>query len=196
MKFTRPTKLVFLAWAALALLVSQTASAAPTAHNLPRGVDLEPLLRLKTHLGRQMVLDDIRGKPVLLFFGYTHCPEICPTSLLDMTLHLKNLGPEADRMKVFFVTVDPERDTTEDLSEYLSNFDERIIGLTGRPEDVNAVASAFGATLTQNDQAPDNYSVSHTTLTFMIDRYGMLAQTVSYGDSKKLDIYSRRLLAQ
>lgn len=192
----RLARLALIASAVLAASFPQAASTAPAAHDLPRGVDLEPLFRLQTHHGRQMVRDDIRGKPVLLFFGYTHCPEICPTSLLEMTLHLKNLGHDADRMKVFFVTVDPERDTIEDLSEYLSNFDERITGLTGKPEDVNAVASAFGATMTQKGNAAGTYSVSHTTLTFMIDRYGLLAQTVSYGDSKNLDIYSRRLLAQ
>lgn len=170
--------------------------AASNTHSRPQGVDLETLFKLYTHKGGHLGREDLRGKPVLLFFGYTHCPEVCPTSLLDMTLYLRELGAEADRVKVLFVTVDPQRDTVETLHQYLSNFDGRITGLTGSISDVEAVAKTMGASMAQGDESGGYYSVDHSASTFMIDRYGLLAQVVPYRDHKSLAAFSKRLLAQ
>lgn len=170
--------------------------AASSEHTRPQGVDLEPLFKLSTHQGGHLGRSDLRGRPVLLFFGYTHCPEVCPTSLMDMTLYLRDLGPDADRVKVFFVTVDPQRDTVATLDTYLSNFDSRITGLTGTLGDVQEVAKALGASMKQGDDDGGYYSVDHTASTFMIDRYGLLSQIVPFGDQTSLVNVSKRLLAQ
>jgi protein SCO1/2 len=170
--------------------------AASSTHTRPQGVDLETLFKLSTHEGGHLGREDLRGKPVLLVFGYTHCPDVCPTSLLDMTLYLRELGADADRVKVLFVTVDPQRDTVDILHQYLSNFDGRITGLTGSLGDVEAVAKTMGASMVQGTETGGYYSVDHTASTFMIDRYGLLAQVVPYRDHKSLAAYSKRLLAQ
>jgi protein SCO1/2 len=184
------------AGALIAVLASTQAWAAPGAHSRPKGVDLDALFRLFTHQGGTLDRSDIRGRPVILVFGYTNCPEVCPTTLLEMSSHLQALGAEADRVKVLFVTVDPERDTVDHLKLYLSNFDSRIVGLTGRLEDVEAVAEAFGTSLSQQEGGDGYYSVNHSASTFMIDKYGLLAGMVAYGDGEALLDYSRRLLAQ
>ena len=89
---------------------------------------------------RRVVTDqDFRTKPTAWFFGFTHCPDVCPTTLSDLTVVLKRLGPEGDKLNVVFGTVDPERDTPEVLKEYLASFDPRIIGLTGSREAIDAM---------------------------------------------------------
>lgn len=172
------------------------AAAAEGQHARPRGVDLDALLSLTTHEGKHLDRSELRGKPLLLVFGYTSCPEVCPTSLMDMTLNLQELHEDADRVRVFFVTADPERDTAERLKAFLTHFDARITGLTGRLQDIETVAVSFGATILQGDKTKDYYSVDHTASTMMVDKYGLLSQVVPYGDREGLLKYSRRLLAQ
>jgi protein SCO1 len=169
---------------------------ATAEHKGPRGVDLDTLYRLSTQEGEHMDGARLRGRPTVLVFGYTNCPEVCPTSLLELTGELRALGPDADRLNVLFVTVDPERDTAERLRAFMSNFDPRIHALTGSLDDVLAVAGAFGATVAQGDKSREYYSVNHTASTFLIDRYGMLAEIVPYRDSDGLSRNVRRLLAQ
>ncbi|HEU4589486.1 MAG TPA: SCO family protein, partial [Steroidobacteraceae bacterium] len=95
------------------------------------GADYGKSLRLNDPTGRPRSLEDFRGKAVVLFFGYTHCPDVCPTTLADLAGVMKSLGPQADRVQVLFVTVDPERDTPEALSKYVGAFDPRFIALRG-----------------------------------------------------------------
>lgn len=165
-------------------------------HGRPRGIDLATLGRLMTQDGEPFTTVALRGKPTILFFGYTHCPEVCPTTLLEMTTYLRELGDEADRVNVIFVTVDPVRDTVETLAPYLSNFDPRIVGLTGSIANVDAVVKAFGATRLESATGGAYYSVNHTASTFLIDRYGLLASIVDYGDERELARNAARLLAQ
>jgi protein SCO1/2 len=128
-------------------------------------------------------------------FGYTHCPELCPTALFDLTRHLATLGAEADRLGVVFVTVDPERDTPEVLREYLASFDPRITGVTGTVDQIKGVATAFG-TRFERRGARSDYSMDHPYMLFLVDRYGLLARAVGYDDPKGLASYSKRVLAQ
>jgi protein SCO1 len=93
--------------------------------------------------GRAFSSEALAGRPYAIFFGFTNCPDVCPTTLLEMSNHLAKLGPDADRLAVVFVTVDTERDTPERLRAYLSTFDPRIIGLTGSPEQVAVAAKAW-----------------------------------------------------
>lgn len=117
-------------------------------------------------------LEDYRGKLVLLYFGYTSCPDVCPTSLANIKLALSGLTPEeAAQVQVIFVSVDPARDTPEALGRYVRMFENNFIGATGTREEIDLMTSAFGAKYTINEpDANGNYSVDHTSFTILIDR--------------------------
>lgn len=177
-------------------LASGALAEASKDHDRPRGVDLATLGQLTTHRGSQFETTVLRGRPTILFFGYTHCPEVCPTTLMEVSQFLNDLGEQADRINVIFVTVDPARDTVEELAPYLANFDRRIVGLTGSVRNVDAAVTAFGASRLESATGGAYYSVNHTASTFLIDRYGLLAGIVDYGDTNALAQTAARLLAQ
>ncbi len=183
----------------LAALAGAGAAQAASLHGeRPRGVDLAPLFALTTHRGERLTRAVVRGRPFVVLFGYTNCPEVCPTALNDLSAHLASLGEQADRLAVLFVTVDPERDTVQHLTAYMQAFDSRILALTGTAEQVKAVADAFGAPFRRGaTTAPQTYSMDHSYLIFMMDRYGLLARSIGYTEpSQRLADVSRRLLAQ
>jgi len=191
------TRLLPATVALCATLFSVTVSAREQGHmGRPVGVPLNPLLELKNQHGEKLARADIRGRPFLVIFGYTSCPEVCPTSLFEASQLLDELGSAGERLGVLFVTVDPERDTVEQLRSYLDSFHPRIVGLTGSAEQIAAVAAAFGAPVEKNGLSGSNYSMSHSSQIFYMDRYGMLARPVSYKDPDALAALSRRLLAQ
>lgn len=127
--------------------------------------------------GRPVKLSDFRGKVVLLEFGFTTCPNICPTSLADLAMINRNLRPEErEKVQVLFVTVDPQRDTPAKLAEYMPFFDERFLGLTGTPEEIETAAKDYGAYYRRLPLPgrPDDYTMDHSTYTYLIDREGRL----------------------
>lgn len=163
----------------------------------PRGVLLSPLFQLKTHEGSPLIRADLRGRPFLVVFGFTDCPSICPTALLDLTNLLADLGPAGDRLKVLFVSVDPERDTPDQLRRFLASFDPRIIGLTGETVDTAAVAHAFNAVYEKVYDRNGNYTVDHSTKLYLLDRYGLLAAAIEPGaDGVVREGLIRRVLRQ
>src|SRR5580704_4315023 len=99
--------------------------------------------QLTDQAGQAVTDKNLRGKPTLIFFGFTHCPDICPTSLFEMSEVLKAMGKDADRVNAYFVSVDPERDTAAAMKDYLSSFDSHLTGLTGTPDQVAKVISAY-----------------------------------------------------
>lgn len=123
--------------------------------------------------GKKLSLSDFKGKVVLLTFGYTHCPDICPTILVSLKSLLAELGPDTENFRVLFTTVDPERDTPELLSRYVSHFGKEIIGLHGTMAEIKKVAkmykSAFMKRLTED---PEVYFVAHTDFIYLIDDQG------------------------
>jgi len=125
----------------------------------------------------------LKGHPSAMFFGYTFCPDVCPTTLYDMTELMEALGPEADRLKVYFVTVDPERDTREVMAEYISAFDPRFTGLTGTREQVDQIIAAYRvfARKTERDEGP--YLMDHTAVVYLLDDDGALAGTLDYHEA-------------
>uniref|UniRef100_Q07MF0 Electron transport protein SCO1/SenC n=1 Tax=Rhodopseudomonas palustris (strain BisA53) TaxID=316055 RepID=Q07MF0_RHOP5 len=136
---------------------------------------------LTSHNGAVLSGEALKGRPYAIYFGYTHCPDICPTSMVDMTEVLGQLGESARDFRVYFVTVDPQRDTPALLKTYLEeNFDRRIIGLTGTPEAIATVANTFGA-IYRKTGSDDNYTISHTASTFLIDRRGQLFGKMPHG---------------
>ncbi|MET0257839.1 MAG: SCO family protein [Methylobacterium sp.] len=119
--------------------------------------------------GRTVTERDFAGATHLLFFGFTRCPDVCPTTLQQITDVLSALGPKADRLKVAFVTVDPERDPPEALKTYLSSFDPRIVGLTGTPEQVAAAVKAYRGYARRVEGKDGDYVMEHTALVYVMD---------------------------
>ena len=122
--------------------------------------------------GRTLTDADFKGKPKLVFFGYTHCPDVCPTTLFDMSQMLHTLGPDAGRIGVLFITVDPERDTPAVLKDYLSNFDPHLRGLTGDPAAVNAALKAFRVYAKKVPLEGGEYTMDHTAVVYLMDKNG------------------------
>ncbi|MGQ0446480.1 MAG: SCO family protein [Beijerinckiaceae bacterium] len=122
--------------------------------------------------GRVVTNADLAGRPYLVFFGYTHCPDFCPASLLEISAVFKELGPDK-KVAALFVTVDPERDTPDILKTYLENFDSRIIGLTGDRSKTEAIAKAFRVLAIRLPGDKDGaYTVDHTGVVYLMDKSG------------------------
>ena len=128
--------------------------------------------RLTDQDGKAVTEQDLKGKPSLMFFGFTHCPDICPTALFDMSQVYKALGRDGDRLAAFFVTVDPERDTPEVLKEYLSSFDPRLRGLTGDAPSVAAMEKAYRVYSKKVPLEAGGYTMDHTALVYLMDKDG------------------------
>ena len=137
------------------------------------GVDYGRSLELTDHTGRPRRLEDFRGKAVVVSFGFTHCPDVCPTTLADVSGALKQLGPDAERVQVLFVTVDPERDTKDVLAKYVTAFDSRFLGLYGDAAATQRVAKEFKVYY-EKRKTGDSYSVDHSGQSYVIDPQGRL----------------------
>ncbi len=135
---------------------------------------------LVNHRGERVTQETFKGKPTAYFFGFTHCPEVCPTTLFQMTQHLKDLGPDADRLNVVFVTVDPERDTPELLKTYRESFDPRIVALTGTPEEMAAAAKAFRISYRKVPTEGGDYTMEHTASVIVTDAGGGFVSLIDY----------------
>ena len=115
---------------------------------------------------------DLRGKSFLVFFGFTHCPDVCPTTLFDISEIMRNLGKDADRTAAVFITVDPERDTPAALKEYLSSFDPHVHGLSGDLADIAAVAKAYRVYYRKVPLEGGDYTMDHTAIVYLMDKEG------------------------
>lgn len=137
--------------------------------------------------GRKVTERDMLGRPTVVFFGFTYCPEVCPTTLSDISNWMAALGPDADKLGVYFITVDPARDTPEELGKYLSSFDPRIHGLTGTAADIDAVAKAFGIYY-QRIEIEGGYTMDHSSSVLLLDSSGRFAGTISYQEAKDVAV--------
>ena len=138
--------------------------------------------RLIDHTGKQRTLADFRGKVVVMFFGFTFCPDVCPTTLSDMRQVAQKLGKDADRLQVLFVTVDPKRDTQELLAKYVPAFNSTFLGLYGDRAATDKVTSDFKIVhQIQEGKTPESYTVAHTAASLIFDPQGRLRLFVSYG---------------
>jgi protein SCO1/2 len=127
---------------------------------------------LEDQNGKPVSDQDMKGRPFLVFFGFTHCPDICPTTLFDMSQVLGKLGPDADRTSALFITVDPERDTPAVLRDYLSNFDPHLRGLTGDQDAINAVVKAYRVYAKKVPLEGGDYTMDHTAAVYLMDKTG------------------------
>lgn len=134
------------------------------------------------HTGERVTEKNFAGRHMLVFFGFTFCPQICPTELQVMTEALKQLGPLADEVVPVFVSIDPERDTPEQLASYVENFDPRLVGLTGTPEEVAAMAKAYRVfyAKVENKERPDDYTMDHSTLIYLMGPDGAFKKHFGY----------------
>jgi len=137
------------------------------------GADYGKVLDLTDHNGKPRHLEDFRGKAVVLFFGFTHCPDICPTTLAETAAALKKLGADADRVQVLFVTIDPERDTPDALAKYVTAFDPRFLGLRGDAQATSRAAKEFKV-FYEKRKTGESYSMDHSGQTYVIDPQGRL----------------------
>ena len=136
-------------------------------------------LELADPTGKQRRLEDWRGKAVVLVFGFTHCPDVCPTTLADIALALKELGKDAERVQVLMVSVDPERDTPQALASYVSAFDPRFVALRGDLEATRKVAQEFKVYFEKRKQG-ESYTVDHSAQSYVIDPRGRLRLLVRH----------------
>lgn len=139
---------------------------------------------LTDHNGQTRTLADFRGKVVAVFFGYTHCPDVCPTTLSDFAAALQQLGPQADNVQVIFVTVDPERDTPELLREFVPAFNPGFLGMYTDAETLGRLAREFKVVYQKTSvKAADDYLIDHSAGTYVYDPQGRLRLLMPYGSS-------------
>jgi len=191
--------LTIAAFSAMALFATgcdKLRDKAPAFHNTDvTGVDYAKGFTLTDHTGKVRTLEDFRGKIVVMFFGYTQCPDVCPTTMAEMATVLKEMGPSADEVQVLFVTVDPERDTQELLSHYVPAFDKRFIGLYGDAAATAKVAKEFKVFYAKAPGADaSSYTVDHTAGSFVFDKQGQLRLFVRHGQGPGLIAHDLRQL--
>ena len=168
------------------LMAAFLASAAAAAPVLKAGVFDPPraapeFAAVGSSKGGELKLGSYRGKLVLLLFGFTQCPEVCPTTLATLAQARKQLGAQADAVQVVYLTVDPERDDIGRIKQYLAAFDASFVGGTAKPQALAAVFKNYGVTATKVPMASGGYAMNHSTSIYLIDRAGLLRAMMPYG---------------
>jgi protein SCO1 len=128
--------------------------------------------QLEDQNGKPFSNQDMKGRPFLVFFGFTHCPDICPTTLFDISQVLRKLGPDAGRTGALFITVDPQRDTSAVMKDYLSNFDPHLVGLTGSQAQIDAAIKAYRVYAKKIPLENGDYTMDHTAVVYLMDKDG------------------------
>jgi protein SCO1 len=179
----------YLAWAAVIVMAAMAGLAAlglsPGAIDparMPLAASIGGPFELTSHEGKRFKSTELKGKPFALFFGFTNCPDVCPTTLLELTNRMAELGADADKLRIVFVTVDPEKDTPEFMKRYIANFDKRVIGLTGTPAEIAAIAKAYRA-IYAKVKTKDDYTMDHTATVYLMDAQGRFVSTIAYQES-------------
>jgi len=159
------------------------------------GADWGRDFHLTDHTGQPRSLADFRGKVVVLFFGYTHCPDVCPTTLGEMAQVMKRLGPEAERVQVLFVTLDPQRDTPLLLAQYVPAFDPRFLGLYGDEATIRKTAADFKVFYQKQAATGEkSYTLDHSANTYVFDPQGRLRLLFGYGADVEQIVHDIKLL--
>jgi protein SCO1/2 len=128
--------------------------------------------QLTDQAGESVTEKNLQGRPTLVFFGFTHCPDVCPTSLFEISEVLRAMGKDADRVNAYFISVDPERDSTAAMKDYLSSFDPHLKGLTGAPADVAKITTEYRVYAKKVPLKDGDYTMDHTALVYLMDRDG------------------------
>lgn len=182
-----------------ALMISACAPDKPPFNSVDiTGADYARGFSLVDHNGVPRSLADFKGKAVVVFFGFTQCPDVCPTTLTQMGTVMQSLGKDADRVQVIFITLDPERDTPHLLAQYVPNFDKRFLGLHGDLAAIDKTAKEFKVYAAKvPGKTPGTYSIDHTAGTYVFDPAGKIRLFVRHGqDPAPLVQDLHRLLAE
>ncbi|TCD14617.1 SCO family protein [Oricola cellulosilytica] len=151
---------------------------------------------LVDHNGEPITEQAMEGRPVAVFFGFAHCPEVCPTTLYEMAGWLNALGEEGEEIGAFFVTVDPERDTPEIMRAYVTNFTDRITGITGDPEKVAALTKSWFVYSRKVPLDDGGYTMDHTASIYLVGRDGNFKGTIAYGENGETAVAKLRRLVK
>jgi protein SCO1/2 len=176
--------------AGVAVLLPRLQGTPSELRGLGEGADDVVLIN---HRGERVRWGDLAGAPRVLFFGFTHCPVICPVTIYELTAALDRLGAAASDVAIEFVTVDPVRDTAERLSEYLSGFGARVTGFTGDADSIDALRAAFQVDAVRTELEGGDYTMDHTATVFLLDRMGRVADLLAFGSPA--DLIDERLTA-
>ena len=147
-----------------------------------------PFTLVDSNDGNEFTDKDIIGKPTVLFFGFTHCPDVCPTTLAEIQNWINQLGEKADNLNYLFVTVDPERDTPEVLRDYVSSFDQRIIPLTGSIQQVNQMIKTYRVYAQKVEIDDGDYTMDHTASVYLMNSNNQFDGTISFGENPEIVI--------
>jgi protein SCO1 len=159
------------------------------------GIDYAKGFALNDHTGKPVTLDTYKGKVVVLFFGFTHCPDVCPTTMAEMSAVMKELGADADKVQVLFATLDPERDTRELLSQYVPGFDPRFVGLYGTPEQTVATTKEFKMFYQKvPGKTADSYTIDHLAGSYVFDKQGRIRLFLRHGKGTAPIVHDLKLL--
>jgi protein SCO1 len=159
------------------------------------GLDYAKGFSLTDHTGKPRTLADYKGKVVIVFFGYTQCPDVCPTTMAEMAGVMQKLGPQADQVQVLFITLDPERDTQPLLASYVPAFDKRFVGLYGTPEQTAKTAKDFKVFFSKvPGKDPGSYTIDHMAGSYVFDRDGRLRLFIRHGGSADAIVHDIRQL--
>ena len=180
-----------LGLAGLAAIVGATVAAKLRPADRPK----QRVFILQTVDGKPFGSADLAGKPYLAFFGFTHCPDVCPTALFELSGLLKEIGPAADRITPLFISIDPERDTAELLKLYMTSFDPRIIALRGDAAQTKVAAAAFSAFYRKVATASDSYTMEHTAGLFLIRADGRLQGMLDMHEPRAAQLQKLKRLA-
>jgi protein SCO1/2 len=149
---------------------------------------------LTDETGNRFTDADALGKPTVIFFGFTFCPDVCPTTLYELSVLLGQLGPDADRLNVLFVSVDWERDGPEEVAAYTSVFDPRIVGLAGTGEEIAAATSGYRVHYEKIPLENGGYTIDHTASVYLMDRNGRFVGTLAYGEDMAVRLQKLQML--
>jgi len=159
------------------------------------GLDYARGFALTDHTGKPRTLADFKGKAVVIFFGYTQCPDVCPTTMAEMATVMQKLGPLADQVQVLFITLDPERDTQQLLASYVPAFDKRFIGLRGTLDQTAKTAKEFKVFYSKVPGTdPGSYTIDHTAGSYVFDRDGRLRLFIRHGQGPDPIVHDLRQL--
>ena len=188
-------------WALLAALsitiAGKLLDPAPSKNISGTATETNPIgapFTLIDHLGTPITQHAMKGTPAAVFFGFTHCPEICPTTLYELTNWIDMLGDEGKDLNVFFISVDPVRDTPQRMKKYLSRFSNRITGITGDPNEINKLTKAWYVYTNRVSLGDGEYTMDHTASIFLLRVDGSLHGTIDYKDTTNVALQKLRSL--
>ena len=154
--------------------------------NTPKKIsDILKNINLIDHNGNEFNRASLNEKPSLLFFGFTHCPEICPTTLSQLSEITENLQNPIDLTNIVFITLDPKRDTQDHLKEYIQYFNKNVIAITGQINEIKKLADNWNVFFETNGSSKENYNINHTATVFMLDRTGVFRGTIAWGENEE-----------